>query len=51
VRSVNGGTCVDRLHPTTHIFEAWVGNFRTNPQVTVPTSGPEYTKTVISLLF
>jgi hypothetical protein len=48
--SVNNGGCTSRLAPTTHIFEAWIGDSRTNPQVTTITTGPTYTKTNISLL-
>jgi hypothetical protein len=49
VLSVNGGGCTSRLGPTTHIFEAWIGDSRTNPQVTTVTTGPTYTRTTISL--
>lgn len=49
VLSVNNGGCTNKLSATTHIFEAWTGDARTNPQVTAVTSGPTYTKTNISL--
>jgi hypothetical protein len=49
VLSVNGSGCTSRLGPTTHIFEAWIGDSRTNPQVTTVTTGPTYTRTTISL--
>jgi hypothetical protein len=49
VRSVNGGGCAGDPTPVTHIFEAWIGDFRINPQVTTFTSGPTYTKTTIKL--
>ena len=51
VLSVNGGGCTNKLAPVTHIFEAWIGDSRTNPQVTTVTSGPTYTRTNVSLLF
>jgi hypothetical protein len=52
VRSVaGGGGCVSRLHATPHIFEAWIGDQRVDPQVVVVSSGPTYTKTTINLLF
>jgi len=51
VLSVNGGSCTNRLAPVTHIFESWIGDARTNPQVTTVTSGPSYTRTSVSLLF
>jgi hypothetical protein len=51
VRSVNGAGCTDRLAPVTHVFEAWIGDARTNPQVTAVTTGPTYTKTNVALLF
>jgi hypothetical protein len=51
VRSVNGGGCTDQNHPVTHIFEAWIGDNRVDPQVTAVSSGPNYTKTNISLNF
>jgi hypothetical protein len=35
---------------TTHIFEAWTGDSRTDPQVTTVTTGATYTRTTISLL-
>ncbi len=50
VLSVNGGGCTDRRAPTTHIFEAWIGDSRTDPQVTTVTTGATYTRTTISLL-
>jgi len=50
VLSVNNGGCTSRLSPTTHIFEAWIGDARTNPQVTAVTSGATYTRTSISLV-
>ncbi len=50
VRSVNNGGCVNRLAPVTHIFEAWVGDSRTNPQVTAVTTSPTYTKVTVSLI-
>jgi hypothetical protein len=50
VRSVNNSGCADRRTPVTHIFEAWIGDSRTNPQVTTVTSGPTYTKTNVSLI-
>jgi hypothetical protein len=49
VRSVNNGGCTQSQATTTHIFEGWVGDFRVDPQVTTPTSGPKYTKTIIKL--
>ncbi len=50
VLSVNGGGCTNKLAPTTHIFEAWTGDSRTDPQVTTVTTGATYTRTTISLL-
>jgi hypothetical protein len=50
VLSVNGGGCTNKLAPTTHIFEAWTGDSRIDPQVTTVTSGATYTRTTISLL-
>jgi hypothetical protein len=50
VISVNGGGCTSKLAPTTHIFEAWAGDARTDPQVTAVTTGATYTRTTISLL-
>ena len=50
VLSVNGGGCTNKLAPTTHIFEAWTGDSRTDPQVTAVTTGATYTRTTISLL-
>ena len=50
VISVNNGGCTNKLAPTTQIFEAWIGDARTNPQVTTLTTGPTYTRTNISLL-
>jgi len=50
VLSTNGGGCTNKLAPTAHIFEAWIGNVRIDPQVTTVTNGPTYTKTTISLL-
>ena len=49
VRSVNNAGCTSTQTAITHVFEAWIGNFQTNPQVTTPTSGPNYTKTIIKL--
>ena len=51
VRSVSGGGCTDANHPVTHIFEAWIGDNRVDPQVTAVSSGPKYTKTNVSLSF
>jgi hypothetical protein len=50
VLSVNGGACTNRLSPTNHVFDAWIGDSRLNPQVTAVTTGPTYTKTTVSLL-
>jgi len=50
VLSVNGSGCTDRRAAVTHIFEAWIGDAKTNPQVTTVTSGPTYTRTNISLI-
>jgi len=50
VLSVNGGGCTNKLAATTHIFEAWIGDARVNPQVTTPTTGPLYTRTNVALL-
>lgn len=50
VLSQNNSGCTNRLSPTTQIFEAWIGDSRTNPQVTTLTSGPLYTRVNISLL-
>lgn len=49
VRSANNAGCTDRRADITHVFEAWIGDFRRNPQVTTVTSGPSYTKTTIKL--
>ena len=49
VRSANNGGCTNRLSAVIHIFEAWVGDSRSNPQVTAVTSGPTYTKASIKL--
>lgn len=51
VLSVNAGGCTSKLGPTTHIFEAWIGDNTTNPQITNVTSGPTYTRVNIALLF
>lgn len=51
VLSVDNSGCTTKLAPTTQIFEAWIGDFRSNPQVTAVTSGPTYTRVNISLLF
>ena len=48
-RSINGNRCGD-ADGVTHIFEAWVGDFRTNPQVTAVTSGPTYTRANIRVV-
>jgi len=50
VRSVNNSGCTSSLSPIRHVFEAWIGDFRTDPQVTTVTSGPKYTRTTISLV-
>jgi hypothetical protein len=50
IRSVDNAGCTDRRAPIRHVFEAWIGDFRTNPQVTTVTSGPNYTRTTISLI-
>jgi hypothetical protein len=50
VLSVNGGGCTDRRAPTIHIFEAWIGDSREDPQVTAVTTGATYTRTTVSLL-
>ena len=50
VLSKNASGCADRRTPVTHIFEAWIGNAATNPQITTVTSGPTYTRTTISLI-
>ena len=50
VLSVNGGGCTDRRTAITHIFEAWIGDARVDPQVTAVTSGPTYTRTNVSLI-
>jgi hypothetical protein len=51
VLSVNASGCTDRRAAVTHIFEAWIGDFTVNPQVTTVTSGPTYTRTTVSLVF
>jgi len=51
VRSVKGTGCTNVLAPVTHIFEAWIGDARTNAQVTAVSTGPLYTRTNVSLLF
>jgi hypothetical protein len=50
VLSVNNGGCTNKLAPTSHIFEAWAGDSRVDPQVTAVTSGAKYTRTNVSLL-
>jgi hypothetical protein len=50
VLSVNASGCSDRRVAVTHIFEAWIGDFTVNPQVTTVTSGPTYTRTTVSLV-
>lgn len=50
VLSVNGAGCADRRTPVTQIFEAWIGDAATNPQVTAVTSGPTYTRATVSLI-
>jgi hypothetical protein len=50
VRSVNNPGCTSSLSPVRHVFEAWIGDFRTDPQVTTVTSGPNYTRTTITLI-
>jgi hypothetical protein len=50
VRSVNNGGCTDRRAAVIHIFEAWVGDSRRDPQVTAVTTSPNYTKVQISLV-
>jgi hypothetical protein len=49
VRSATGSGCAN-LTGVPHVFEAWVGDNRTNPQVTAPISGPTYTKTTITIV-
>jgi hypothetical protein len=49
VRSVNNGGCTNKLAPVTHVFEAWIGDARTNAQVTAVTTGPTYTRSNVSL--
>jgi hypothetical protein len=49
VRSVNNSGCTNKTSAVIHIFEAWVGDSRANPQVTAVTSGPTYTRTAIKL--
>ena len=50
VLSVNGAGCTNKLAPVTHIFEAWTGDSREDPQVTAATTGATYTRTTVSLL-
>lgn len=50
VLSANNGGCTNKLAPTSHIFEAWAGDSRVDPQVTAVTSGAKYTRTNVSLL-
>ena len=50
VLSLDGGGCTDRRAPTNHIFEAWIGDSRVDPQVTTVTTGPTYTRKTISLV-
>jgi len=50
VLSVNNGGCTNKLAPISHIFEAWAGDSRVDPQVTAVTSGAKYTRTNVSLL-
>jgi hypothetical protein len=49
VRSLAGTGCANKLTAVTHIFEAWIGDSRTDPQVTAVSSGPNYTRANISL--
>jgi len=49
VRSVNNAGCTNKLAPVTHVFEAWIGDARTNAQVTAVTTGPTYTRANVSL--
>jgi hypothetical protein len=49
VLSANGSGCTSNLGPVAQLFEAWVGNAITNPQVAAVTSGPTYTRQTIKL--
>jgi hypothetical protein len=49
VRSRTGTGCTNVNSLVAHIFEAWIGDSRTNPQVTAVTSGPTYTRATIQL--
>jgi hypothetical protein len=49
VRSVNAGPCADE-DGVVHTFEAWIGDFRFDPQVTAFTSGPNYTRGTIRVI-
>jgi hypothetical protein len=49
VLAAKNGGCTNNLAPTAHIFEAWAGDSRVNPQVTAVTSGAKYTRTNVSL--
>jgi hypothetical protein len=40
----------DKRNPITQIFEAWIGDAATNPQILTVTSGPTYTRTTIGLI-
>jgi hypothetical protein len=50
VRSVNNSGCTNKQAAVIHIFEAWVGDSRRDPQVTAVTTSPNYTKSTISLI-
>ena len=49
VRSQDGAGCTNVQTLITHVFEAWIGDSRTNAQVTAVTSGPTYTRANIAL--
>lgn len=50
VRSATTGAgCADK-DGVAHLFEAWIGDFRLNPQVTAKTSGPSYTQCRINVI-
>ena len=51
VRSANNAGCTNKLAPVIHVFEAWIGDSRTNPQVTAVTTGSKYTRANVSLTF
>lgn len=50
VRSVANAGCAAQPTPVQHIFEAWIGDQRVNPNVVNSTAAPGYGRTALTLL-